>query len=208
MINIIGDVAGQKKTLDALLAKMPKGKTVLLGDLNDRGPNSKEVIEWAMNTPDVVTLHSNHGDMFVDFVYGLKDPDHCTYYHYADFIRNGGGETLRSYYPALDSKTILQAVCAVPMEHIKWLKKLPITYEVPGLLCSHAPFEASYDRVDVVWNRSEPTKRDGVLQVFGHNAHWGLRWFDDWAVCLDTSKERKLTGMHWPSREIFQQDYL
>lgn len=209
MVNIIGDIAGQKKTLEALLAKMPQDEDiVLLGDLNDRGPDSKEVIEWAMNTPRVTTLHSNHGDMFVDFILGFRDPDYCSRYHYADFFNNGGGQTMKSYFPEVNSKSLQEAIEAVPMEHIKWLQGLPISYEVTGLLCTHAPFEKYYDRMDSVWNRSNPNKMGGVLQVFGHNAHWGLRWFEDWAVCIDTSREKVLTGLHWPTKQIFQQEYI
>lgn len=210
MANIIGDIAGQKKTLEALLAKMPQDEDiVLLGDLNDRGPNSKEVIEWAMNTPRVTTLHSNHGDMFVDFILGFRYRDYRSHYHYSDFFNNGGGPTMKSYFfQEVTGKNLKEAIAAIPMEHIKWLRDLPVKYELPGLLCTHAPFEESYDRMDSVWNRNNPDKITGVLQVFGHNAHWGLRWFDDWAVCIDTSRQKVLTGLHWPTKRIYQQEYI
>lgn len=208
-LNVIADVAGQYDTLQALIKKMPPGKIILLGDLNDRGPKSKEVIEWAMNTPNVVSLHSNHGDMFVDFMLGFRDPDHLTMYHYQDFFNNGGGFTIKSYVPELEStRNMIEALTKIPMEHIHWLKDLPLTYEAPGILCSHAPFEETYHRTDAVWNRGYPSKKDGILQVFGHNSHWGLRWFDDWAVCLDASRQQLLTGLHWPSKTIYQQEYI
>ena len=66
--NIIGDIAGRFDELMLLLAKMPEAdKVILVGDMVDRGPKSKEVIEWAMNNPNVIAIKGNHEDMMVDF---------------------------------------------------------------------------------------------------------------------------------------------
>src|ERR1035437_4526340 len=96
-MNIIADVGGQFKALKKLLSIMPKGLTVLVGDLNDRGPMSKQVIELAMSSPDIITLQSNHGDMFVDFVLTQTDPDYSPRYIFEAFYKQGGLETLISY---------------------------------------------------------------------------------------------------------------
>ena len=67
---IVGDIGGQKDAFDRLI-KGWKRKIVLVGDLNDRGPKSKQMIEWAIkNEKNVTTLHSNHGHMMVDFFQG------------------------------------------------------------------------------------------------------------------------------------------
>ena len=44
---IIGDVGGCFNSLMKLVAKLPPNEKLLfIGDLNDRGPNSREVISW------------------------------------------------------------------------------------------------------------------------------------------------------------------
>lgn len=211
-VNIIGDIGGEFDTLKSLIDKMPKGKIVLVGDLNDRGPKSKEVIEWAMNNPDVITLHSNHGDMFVD-MYNMVIHGDLSIYHPNDFFNNGGIATLKSYafekYP--NGKVALdQALACVPESHIQYLRDAPLTYKQEGLIVSHAAImpHGHMSASEAVWNRDEPRKIDGKFQVFGHNSHWGLRYFDDWAVCIDTSRQKVLTGLHWPSKEIFQQEFI
>ena len=55
--NIIGDIAGRFDELMLLLAKMPESdKVILLGDMVDRGSQSKQVIEWAMTNPNVIAI--------------------------------------------------------------------------------------------------------------------------------------------------------
>lgn len=51
----IGDIAGNFKTLKALLDKLPNKKVILLGDPNDRGPRSNEVIQFIMDNQDKLT---------------------------------------------------------------------------------------------------------------------------------------------------------
>jgi len=93
MINVIGDVGGQFDALISLYAKAPKAdKTILVGDLNDRGTKSRQVIEWAIQEPNVITLHSNHGDMFVDYYRRweafLNNLPYRTRYSSRDFQKN------------------------------------------------------------------------------------------------------------------------
>jgi serine/threonine protein phosphatase 1 len=236
MLNIIADVAGEYNALMELVRIMPKAPIVLLGDLNDRGPQSREVIEWAMRTPDVQTINSNHGEMFVDYVLRYVDSDYVQQYHHDDFLNNGGVATLESY-GFVGGQTHLSQMNKIPLEHIYWLRDLPNVIETEDLIMSHAPLHECYKTIEQAnadrtlnfhsptWNRTEPPKRN-KFQVFGHNSHWGLSWLTTWkhdprwslaaeqsdekevyAVCLDASREKVLTGMHWPTREIFQVPY-
>jgi hypothetical protein len=194
---------------------MPRddGPTVLLGDLNDRGPRSREVIEFAMSEPGLVALHSNHGHMFADWVLSRVDPDHSPIYHPSDFFINGGAATLLSYGGA-NGLSELELALLVPRAHIRWLTARPRTMELGGLLMSHAPIPAGLSLREaraiplesersVIWSREAPSKRR-AFQAFGHNSHWGLLWIEGYAVCLDASRGRVLTGMHWPSKRIYQ----
>jgi len=199
-MNIIGDIAGRFDELMLLLVQMPKDeKIILVGDLVDRGPKSKEVIEWAMSTPNVITLMGNHEHMMIDYLLntGLYGP--------RIWEMNGGDKTLDSYY---DSET---GDVVIPKEHLEWLKNLPKFYKEEGLYISHAPLrstELGYKEEiqDFLWNRNPPPKVPGVFQIFGHNS--SMKKYGDYSICIDDCSKRKLTGIHWPSKKIYQQDYL
>lgn len=110
----------------------------------------------------------------------------------------------------------------------KHLDDLPLAFELEGGgLVTHAPIPAGYSLEDccdlglkgfnstqeeyfkasnsVIWNRDRPGKIKDKFQIFGHNSMWGYLEIDDYAVCLDDCRSHKLTAMHWPSREIFQE---
>ena len=227
-LNIIADIAGRFDELMELIPKMPPGLIILLGDLNDRGRQSKEVIEWAMKTPNVITLNSNHGDMFVDFVEGTG------LYGSVDFLVNGGIQTLQSYggflveeggtpygHPKIDvGATRTACLPFIDMSHIAWLKNLPYYYEQDGLFVSHAPRNPTFpmERLcvrgpelnSILWNRGNIRDIPGVFQVYGHNS--SLQWHmgrggDPIGVCIDDCRNKVLTGLHWPTKELFKVGY-
>ena len=199
-ILIIADVAGEYAALMELLKKVPNEKKenlIFVGDLNDRGPKSKEVIKFAMEASNAITLHSNHSDMLIDFC--LKKGK----YEYGIWLdpRNGGQKTIRSYKGT------------IPREVVAWLSTRPMRYETENLLITHAPIsphpelEPDY-KFGEFWNRNIPVPIPGKLQVFGHCGRWGIRRFEDdgklFAICIDQSYKKILTGMHFPSLELFE----
>ncbi len=214
-LNIIADVAGRFDELIALVAKMPSAEFLFVGDLHDRGAQSKQVIEWVME--NAKCLHSNHGDMFVD------------YYEqggaYVDdiFLHNGGLETLKSYDVPLsyDLRTLVKNTRAkIPKEHIEWLKTRPFYYSNNEIFVSHASRWQSiytektlkslcetgpYNSDSLLWNRTMPLSLDGKFQVYGHNGR--MEKFEDYAICIDDCFSKKLTGIHWPTKEIYQVAY-
>lgn len=211
MINVIGDIAGNFKTLMALLKKMPEGKTISVGDMVDRGPSSKEVIEYFMTTDGAEALLGNHEHMMIDN-YRATDQ-----YDPVIWAMNGGISTMESY----GNK--------IPNDVIIWLEGLPVSKEVEIgndlFLISHGfvhPIktleEASITSelatdLSIVWNRSKPQRIDKYKsQIAGHNSHMGLRTFSDekgpFAMCIDTSRDKILTGISLPSLTIYQQEYI
>jgi hypothetical protein len=65
----------------------------------------------------------------------------------------------------------------------------------------------------IIWNRWQPHRVDEYdLQIAGHNSQWGLKRFSDergeFAIGIDTSRTRILTGLHLPTMELFQQEYI
>lgn len=127
----IGDVHGCAGELEALLRKLElvsSDLVVFLGDLVDRGPDAKRVIDLVLDlkrTCRVVVLKGNHEAMFVDF---LERPESAGA---GLFILNGGGSTLASYEGPDGSLEI-------PQDHIDLLKTIPIYFETEDYFFVHA----------------------------------------------------------------------
>lgn len=223
--NIIGDIAGQYLTLKALLEKMPKDATpVSVGDMVDRGPRSKEVLEFFKENG--LAVLGNHEHMFVDACRKKG------YYIPEGWFNNGGTHTVMSFFPDVDWSITncfhyLSKINEENKELLDWVESLPLYLELEGAFVSHAPKrpdwtlelackvgeEINYLTDDtIIWNRGNPRRMENRLQLFGHNAHWGLKHFNDikgeFAICIDTSNSKVLTGIHWPSGQIYQQEYI
>jgi hypothetical protein len=221
--NIISDVAGRYDELLLLLDKMPKGYNLCVGDMIDRGPKSREVIEFFMRASEEGTgnsLYGNHCDFLVD---------HCRktgIYQRGIWEWNGGTATLDSFN------------WYIPEEIVNWVANLPL-YEwidLPDktILVSHsfvAPHldvkeavaiaarpSRTWDEQDfedsIIWNRRVPNRKE-YFQIAGHNSNWGIREFEDnqgiYAIGIDDSRNEKLTGLHLKENgeyNIYQQDYL
>lgn len=92
---VIGDVHG---CLDALIAMesyvnfQPEDEIIFLGDYIDRGPDSKQVIDWIIEkqqTLNIKTLVGNHEVMMVNAADSFDS--------YIFWVMNGGTTTLESF---------------------------------------------------------------------------------------------------------------
>lgn len=202
MYNVISDIAGQFNTLKALIAKMPEGKVLSVGDMIDRGPRSKEVVDFFMNGGGEA-LKGNHEHFVLnEYLYDHK------YYDHGVWEWNGGDATLASYG------------YQVPMSVVNWMDRLPTYKEIDIngdlFFVSHAFVRWDAGGLDndikpLLWNRKEPVPNEKYkLQICGHNSQFGLRWWGNPAhsVCIDSSRNRVLTGIHLPSMTIYQQEYI
>lgn len=220
-MNIIGDIAGNYKTLLALLKKMPNDDVLSVGDMIDRGPDSFKVLQWFKDNGQA--LMGNHEHLMVDAI------DEGGYYERGVWLWNGGGATVRSF--GVDS---LYDMKGHPL--VEWARTLPLYKKLPGALVTHsflyhgqsleegcnlgmgyADRFCTQCNMSILWNRMYPERRTNdagnpMIQIVGHNSQMGLRWFEDeqgkFALCIDSSRERTLTGVHWPSLEIYQQEYI
>jgi len=210
MVNIIGDLAGQYDIFLKLLKQMPDDEVVSVGDMIDRGPQSKQVVEWFMKNGKAIL--GNHEHMMIDYVESnnVEDPYYSPHYNSGVWFWNGGSTTFGSFDGQLEEAT-------------RWMKSLPLYIEYDGLFISHsfvslheglkrATNLAVHSDHNILWNRSYPRRMEGKFQVAGHNSQIGLRTFSDsdgdFAICIDDSTKRKLTGLHWPSMKIYQQEYI
>lgn len=200
----IGDIHGQLGKLQAAHALIaadgagPDDVIVHVGDLVDRGPDSRGVIDYLMagqtrGEPWVV-LKGNHDRMFAGFVGNptYADPglrSDLSYLH----PKIGGGATLASYGVLNAADRPLAPVwaetqAAVPPAHVAWLLALPIRFARDEALFVHAGIDPDVPLADQVEDRllwiREPflsdTRDHGPLIVHGHTVveqatHYGNR---------------------------------
>jgi serine/threonine protein phosphatase 1 len=182
-IYAIGDIHGRRDLLDKLLAdidaddaKRPARRTqlIFLGDLVDRGPDSRGVIERLMllseSGRDVRFLKGNHEELLIRVWRGDRRSAGL-------FNRVGGRETLASYgvYDAEYDSVDLEGLCAlvrevVPEAHIDFLRGFEDWVEARDYLFVHAGIRPGtvirdQEASDLRWIRREFTEHEGE---FGH----------------------------------------
>lgn len=169
----IGDIHGCAQLFIRLLEKIAADAgarppmphlVILLGDIVDRGPQSAQMVECAMdlarNGPPIRFIKGNHEEMFILAARGdiVSTANHC---------RNGGRETLLSYglseadYDAFDLKTLTEwMLYNVPRAHIDFLDAFEDHIEIGDYLFVHAGIRpnmpiARQDPADLRWIREE-----------------------------------------------------
>ena len=188
-IYAIGDVHGRRDCLDDLLIRIgeddrARGQAqttlVLLGDLVDRGPESRGVVERLLQLAQVrpcIFLMGNHEEVFIDAWEG--DEAAARLFH-----RIGGRETLLSYgvpisdYDAADFERLLVLLAThVPADHIAFLRQFRDTYRSGDYLFVHAgirpgtPIEEQRP-AELRWIRDrflDDPRDHGVIVVHGHS---------------------------------------
>lgn len=184
----IGDIHGRAdllrdviRAIDAHLAAHPVAQhmIVALGDLIDRGPRSRDVIDTLIalgQRHDIVVLKGNHDTLIETF---LHDPE--TLSHWAQL---GGGDTLASYgiampgHPsAAQAREIAEAFRAtLPMTHRDFFARLPTSLTCGELFFVHAGVRpgialAAQTDHDLMWIRNDFLKHEGLfdkLIIHGH----------------------------------------
>jgi serine/threonine protein phosphatase 1 len=182
----IGDVHGCLAELDRLLLEIEEdsagwsGKLilVLLGDLVDRGPKSRGVIERLLNGPlpgsELHVLMGNHEEAMLSVYDGTIEP--------RGWLSYGGLQTLESYgiaradhfAPGFDLGRRMRE--AIPAEHIAFIRGLPNHVSIGGYLFVHAGIRPGVPlgeqrASDLRWIRGGFLDSDvdhGVTVVHGH----------------------------------------
>jgi len=189
----IGDIHGRLDLLLELIeiinqdmSTHPKTQNtvVFLGDYVDRGPDSAGVIEYlsTLSIPDVecIFLMGNHEKYVMDLT-TLSVPFHI-------WLKNGGGETLKSYNVNADIKddlfdalAIQEALKqAIPEHHWDFFEQLKIFWQKGSVFFAHAGIDPTrplnqQNGQDLIWIREEflHSERDhGALIVHGHTPHY------------------------------------
>jgi serine/threonine protein phosphatase 1 len=218
---IVGDIHGKLGLFNRLLDEMSyspvEDRLVLIGDLVDRGENSRGVVERAIElkaaAPELVTvLCGNHEDMMIEWIRDPEGMDAEIWYY------NGGIETLRSYANA-------DGNFSMPESHYNFLIGLPRWHEDEHAIYVHAalPETAKGEFIhpslvpnspDLIWSRNERFFNDyqGKTVVFGHTiaglvfGEWGKVWMRGDVIGVDTGAYLYgiLSGIELPSRRVFR----
>lgn len=169
---VIGDIHGCIGMLEALWEKLdfdPESDTlVFIGDYIDRGPDSKEVVEFILDLKsrlNVVCLLGNHEQMLL------------TYHLYGSYkelyLLNGGTSTIVSYGLV---NTDAGKRIDVPQHHLDFFRALIRYYEIDDYIFVHAGLRPGVpllkqDPTDMIWIRQEFIGSEydfGKKVIFGH----------------------------------------
>lgn len=180
----VGDIHGCAHQLNQLRAQMTEDPVVFVGDLIDRGPDSRKVLETvfdlcARNGQKYQTLLGNHEQLLLDF---LEDPASTAG---RSWPRYGGLQTLESFGVPLsvsvysetaycDARDALAEKMGQPM--ITWLAGLPHVWSTGNVHVVHAGADPSrpmpaQDKRDLIWGHKDferIRRKDGQWVLHGH----------------------------------------
>lgn len=188
----IGDIHGHLDLLKAAHERIFRdggrdAPIAHVGDLIDRGPDSRGVVDHLMRGQRVgrpwIVTRGNHDRFLPAFLRDADwiDPGLSSGQHWVDHPGLGAAATLRSYgidpdqpRPAL----LAEAQRAVPASHADFLAALPLWHLHPLALVVHAGIRPGVDlqrqvEDDLVWIRGpflESGADFGPLVVHGHTA--------------------------------------
>lgn len=211
---VVGDIHACPAELEALIHSLSlhrEDRLVFLGDYIDRGPGSREVIDFLLGLKgsgegELVFLKGNHEDMFLHYL-GYSG-------HYGEaFLFNGGYTTLKSYglSPLLAGGDM---AVALPEAHLRFLLELKTCYPLGDVLCVHAgvnplrPLEEQ-DEEELLWIREEFIYNPHSLPytaIFGHTPQREVFFHLPYKVGIDTGLVYggKLSCLELTEKKLFQ----
>ena len=212
----IGDIHGCFHSMEALLGKLEPyydRQFVFVGDYIDRGPKSKQVVDYLLDFKekvDCVFLRGNHEQMLLDAVHnGNKSM----------WMMNGGKATLNSYNP--DGDTV-----SLPEDHMSFFENTPLYYDTDEFFFVHAglspgktiaqSIEDENEVNEFLWERSHLNAFETPWEkkvVFGHTPRPKPIQKDkmigiDTGCVFDRVGYGKLTAVKLPEEEFIQQTTL
>jgi len=173
----IPDLHGRLDLLELAMSRILEhvdrhtARVVTLGDYVDRGPNSRDVIEflmrWSFPNLQLIALKGNHEAMMWEACNNLIEPER--------WIENGGKETLASY-GKFTAGLSLNGV--IPQHHLRWIAELPTFFADHKRIFVHAgldprfPLNQQSERT-LLWKRYPKGSGTGYGNrhvVHGHQA--------------------------------------
>ena len=187
-IYAFGDIHGRLDLLERLMSRVdtdilrrPATRPILvfLGDYVDRGPCSRETLDWLLQRKELnecIFLKGNHEQILVNCLDKPRVFD--------QWLRLGGVETLASYgiscgRPTNRAKVVeLQDAFhrALPRAHLKFFREQQLSFYLGDFFFAHAGVKPNVElsrqkEADLLWIREEflTSKEDfGKIIVHGH----------------------------------------
>jgi serine/threonine protein phosphatase 1 len=179
---VIPDVHGCLVTLRSLvedLIRLQKDDSLIfLGDVIDRGPASKGVIDYIINLGKsgikTTVIKGNHEEYMAKVFReeqsksGMRKVFNLKSSSFKDWMMYGGSETLQSFNA--------YTVSAIPEMYIEWIESLPFYLEWKNFLIVHAGFNFEIDNIfsdtqSMMWIREykiDSKKLRGRKIIHGH----------------------------------------
>jgi serine/threonine protein phosphatase 1 len=206
----VGDIHGCYDKLVDMIKILPwdgeSGDVLLfIGDYIDRGPNSREVVEFLVNLKrkggEIIFLKGNHEKMLLD--YYIEQKDQMLY------VANGGAETIASYVEG----GIGRKAFVLPEDHLEFLLSLRLYYETDDYIFVHAglrdgvPLNLQSEE-DLLWIREEfiYSAFDWNKRIiFGHTA-LETPFVTPGKIGIDTGAVygNRLTAVELPKMKFYQ----
>ena len=207
----VGDIHGcltSLRTLAKFAGLHYADRLILLGDYVDRGPDSKGVIDWILDTRmsmEVIALAGNHEDMMIA---AKSSRTQRTIWESV-----GGQETLFSY----EAKLAENWVTCVPAAHWDFLNRTDLYFETENHIFIHGAAEADrpmneQDPRVLKWVKCYQMRphSSGKTIVCGHSSHadgdigeYAFGFCIDtnacrggWLTCLEPE-----SGKYWQANE-------
>jgi len=202
---VIGDVHGCFYTLQKLIARLPEdAELIFVGDLCDKGNFSKDVIDFVIENR-YACVKGNHEHLMETYL-----EDAILYNRHSPWSsdkRYGGLVTLDSY----------QGDHAKMLEHLQWIKKLPMYLQIDSYFITHGfalPFYEHRNNPvyynDFLLNRYEEgmaVEDYDVINVFGHCVFEEVvsgKYF--YGIDTGCSYGKKLTAIQLGTMQSYQEN--
>jgi len=210
---IIGDIHGEYNKLELLFKRvnLSNRKIIIIGDIINRGSNSKSVIDnLILKSKDyeIELLLGNHEISLFSFI------ENNDFFHFALL---GGIATIKSYIkePIIGDVHNL-FLKYFPESHYKLIKSAKLFYEDDNLIISHmglSPSDVKDRSLQNMVLNSHKSLFDTKINIpktiiFGHYTQFNFKPFiDENKICLDTGsgyKNGKLSLLLFPEMKIIQ----
>ncbi|CAA6810851.1 MAG: Serine/threonine protein phosphatase [uncultured Sulfurovum sp.] len=189
---IIGDVHGEYPMLLALIKKLPRNaKLIFVGDLVNRGRQSREVVEFARNHAHAVVKGNHEGYLLEhgkNILKALETKDDTNLNNLWNYI--GGVQMLWSYKLLRRSKDNTfkiirnqEGIDALKND-LAWIKNLPLYLELGDVRDYPLPVVISHGSIGDYWhlkeshpdtfemyalsNRTPPSTHSPIFNIYGH----------------------------------------
>lgn len=192
---VIPDLHGRYDMLMRAIAAIKRhanGKynLVVLGDMVDRGPHSRQIIEYLMKYPEIVVLKGNHEQMMLD---AYRDRVNIP-----QWTMNGGTTTLLSYGQNYGDRADPQTY--IPWEHYMWLTARPMLHKDNYRLYVHAMVDETLPldeqkEATLLWGlypNGYKNGHSGFHVVHGHHIHENGPLVYEGRTALDVGYRNKL----------------